>query len=84
MMDGANPYSKIELKTDGSLLGISDDGGYVTDWRVKNSEGEFVPILYVGSELKRTGIPILFPYYGPSDSGMGQHGFGRKLQWHVY
>lgn len=76
-------YSTIELKTPTSLLGISDQGGYVTEWKVKNPIGEWVDLLYLGSELKRTGIPILFPYYGPSTSGMGQHGFGRNLKWHL-
>ncbi len=82
-MKSANPYSTIELKTDTSLLGISEQGGYVTDWEVKDSKGKWISVLYIGSELKRTGIPILFPYYGPSESGMGQHGFGRNLKWKV-
>lgn len=82
-MSGGNPFSTFELKTDTSLLGISEQGGYVTDWKVKDSAGNWNSILYVGSELKRTGIPILFPYYGPSESGMGQHGFGRNLKWHI-
>lgn len=82
-MDLQNTFSTFELKTPTSRLGISDQGGYVTDWKVKNTSGEWVDILYVGTELKRTGIPILFPYYGPSESGMGQHGFGRNLKWKV-
>lgn len=76
-------FSTFELKTATSLLGISEHGGYVTDWKMKNGRGEWVDILYIGTELKRTGIPILFPYYGPSNSGMGQHGFGRNLKWNI-
>jgi galactose mutarotase-like enzyme len=76
-------FSNFELKTATSLLGISEHGGYVTNWQIKDSTGNWKPILYVGTELKRTGIPILFPYYGPSDSGMGQHGFGRNLPWKI-
>jgi galactose mutarotase-like enzyme len=79
----SSSFSTFELKTYNSILGISEQGGYVTDWQVKDTAGNWKPILYVGTELKRTGIPILFPYYGPSESGMGQHGFGRNLKWHI-
>ncbi len=79
----ANSFSTFQLKTDSSVLGISEQGGYVTEWKIKNSQGVWMDILYVGTELKRTGIPILFPYYGPSESGMGQHGFARDIKWHL-
>ncbi len=79
----SNSFSTFQIKTESSILGISEQGGYVTEWKVKNLAGEWTDILYIGTELKRTGIPILFPYYGPSDSGTGQHGFGRNLKWYI-
>ncbi len=77
----ANSFSSIQITTASSILGLSEQGGYITEWKVRDSAGNWRDILYIGTELKRTGIPILFPYYGPSESGMGQHGFGRNLTW---
>jgi galactose mutarotase-like enzyme len=48
-------------------------------------------IIYKGSSIKRSGIPILFPYANPlkddtlliSGKKLGQHGFARTLIWEV-
>lgn len=79
-MNSENPFSTSELKTTTSTLGISTHGGYITNWQVKNTAGEMVPVFFVHPEkLKRTGIPPLLPYFGPSKDG--QHGFGRDSEW---
>lgn len=78
-----NSFSTFQITTASSILGMSEQGGYVTEWKIKNPQGVWMDILYIGTELKRTGIPILFPYYGPSESGMGQHGFGRNTLWRL-
>lgn len=79
-MNTKNPFSISELKIKNSILGISSHGGYITDWQVKSSAGEMVPVFFVHPEkLKRTGIPPLLPYFGPSKDG--QHGFGRDSEW---
>jgi len=76
-------FSTFQITTASSILGLSEQGGYVTEWKVQDASGNWIDVLYQGSELKRTGIPILFPYYGPSDYGMGQHGFGRNIVWNL-
>jgi galactose mutarotase-like enzyme len=54
-------------------------GAYVTRWQ-KLHNGQLVDILYQGSELKRTGIPVLFPNFGKSRI-LPQHGFARNATW---
>jgi galactose mutarotase-like enzyme len=54
-------------------LTISSQGGYVTSW---------ADILYQGSKIQRTGIPILFPHFGKSDK-YRMHGFARDSLWHT-
>ena len=70
----ANSFSSIQITTASSILGLSEQGGYITEWKVRDSAGNWRDILYIGTELKRTGIPILFPYYGPSESGFDSGG----------
>ncbi|MFA5024936.1 MAG: hypothetical protein WC503_00315 [Candidatus Shapirobacteria bacterium] len=54
---------------------VSSFGAYLISWTIKGRE-----VLYQGSELKRTGIPLLFPNfdYGPP---LPSHGFGRVSEW---
>lgn len=71
------------LESKNGLVTIDQEGGYVTSWKVKHPQsGEFMNILYRGSSKKRTGIPILFPYFGKAKHTK-QHGFGRDSSWKV-
>lgn len=76
-------YDKIVIESPNSRIGVNPEGGYVTSWQVRNPNGEFEDVLYVGGEIKRTGIPILFPNYNESGGGVPTHGFGRNSLWTV-
>jgi galactose mutarotase-like enzyme len=58
-------------------LKVNPNGAYVTSWKIGDRE-----VLYQGSELKRTGIPLLFPNFdfGPP---LPNHGFGRVTNWQI-
>ncbi len=60
-----------------SSIKVSPFGAYLTSWKIKGRE-----VLYQGSEIKRTGIPLLFPNFdfGPP---LPNHGFGRISNWQV-
>ena len=60
-----------------SSLKVSSFGAFITSWKIGDKE-----VLYQGSELKRTGIPLLFPNF---DAGapLLNHGFARVSQWQV-
>lgn len=75
-------FDIIAAESVNGRIGIDPDGGHITSWQVRNPQGEFEDILYVGKTKKRTGIPTLFPYYGEAE-GMRSHGFGRDSQWQV-
>ena len=69
--------SEYVLETQHGIVTIDPEGGYVTSWKVKHPHShEYFDILYRGSTKKRSGIPILFPYFGKSNKTR-QHGFGR-------
>ncbi len=71
------------LQTSHGIVTIDPEGGYVTSWKVKHPHShEYFDVLYRGSTKKRSGIPILFPYFGKS-SKTRQHGFGRDSTWKV-
>ncbi len=74
-------FDVFVLENEASRIGINPDGGYVTSWQAKRGE-EWVDVLYVGSEKKRGGIPVLFPYFGKAEK-WPQHGFGRNCVWSV-
>lgn len=59
------------------MLKFSPLGGFITSWQIGGRE-----VLYQGSELKRGGIPFMFPNF---DAGMPlpNHGFGRVSNWQV-
>jgi len=77
-----NEYARVE---------INSDGGYVTAWDVIDSSEQWHSMLYKGETIKRTGIPLLFPYAGPLENDlfihsgqvMPQHGFARLVPWHI-
>lgn len=74
---------------------VSLEGGQLLSWKIKNnnkdSEGDnnLKEILYHGTTISRTGIPILFPFadslekgiYRHTDWPIARHGFGRDLTW---
>jgi galactose mutarotase-like enzyme len=66
----------ITLKQKSSYLSVDLQGGYIDSWVVSE-----LPILYRGTDLKRRGIPILFPYFGKPSAELPQHGFGRDTLW---
>lgn len=75
-------FERLAVKSDKARIGVNpEQGAHVTSWQLKNDAGEFEDVLYVGSELKRTGIPLLFPYYGDAEGDMRSHGFGRDSKW---
>jgi galactose mutarotase-like enzyme len=67
------------IRTEKSQLTAIQKGGYVINWKIKK-DGIWHDMLYQGSELKRTGIPILFPQFGKSEF-LPQHGFARDSDW---
>lgn len=76
-------FDKVTVESPNAKIGVSDEGGYITSWKVKNPQsGNFEDVLYVGSEIKRTGIPTLFPNYGEWEGGL-THGFGRNSKWQL-
>lgn len=60
-----------------SSLKVSSFGAYVTSWKIGERE-----VLYQGSELKRGGIPLLFPNFDVGEP-LPRHGFGRLTQWQL-
>lgn len=60
-----------------SSIKVSSSGAYLTSWKIDNKE-----VLYQGSELKRSGIPLLFPNF---DAGapLPNHGFARLSSWQI-
>jgi galactose mutarotase-like enzyme len=80
---GPKVFDRLILESSKARIGINPEGGYVTRWQVRNLDGEFEDILYVGREIKRTGMPILFPNYGESGGDIPTHGFGRSSTWTV-
>ncbi len=79
MIEFANEFGAIQATT---------NGGQLLSWQVKNN-GKFQEVLYKGSEQKRTGIPILFPFADPLENNIfiptgkeiPQHGFARNSIW---
>jgi galactose mutarotase-like enzyme len=57
------------------MLKFSPLGAYITSWQINDRE-----VLYQGSELRRGGIPSMFPNF---DAGapLPNHGFGRISNW---
>lgn len=58
-----------------SSIKVSSFGAYLTSWKIGDKE-----VLYQGSELKRTGIPLLLPNFDVGDP-LPFHGFGRISEW---
>lgn len=60
-----------------SSLKVSSFGAYITSWKIGDKE-----VLYQGSELKRGGIPLLFPNFDAGEP-LPRHGFARISQWQI-
>ena len=76
-------FEEYVLKSEKALVTVDPKGGYVTSWKVKNKPlDQFLNVFYRGSSKKRSGIPILFPYFGKAKHRR-QHGFGRDSTWNV-
>jgi galactose mutarotase-like enzyme len=85
----------IEIAQESSRMTCDPVGGQVLSWQLKyeDSHGNegWYDVLYQGSEAKRSGIPVLFPFANPlkndtfdySGGTMTQHGFGRMSEWLV-
>ena len=58
-----------------SSIKVSSFGAYLTSWKIEGRE-----VFYQGSELKRSGIPLLFPNFDVGDP-LPFHGFGRISEW---
>jgi len=79
------------LQNNHSKLEFCEFGGYVTAWKVLDSNQNWQNILYNEENIKRSGIPILFPFAGPlkndllncTKTTLPQHGFGRLVNWKV-
>ncbi len=78
--DGSREIEYI-IESEHALATIDPVGAYVTSWKVKH-DGNLIDILYRGSTKKRSGIPILFPYFGKARHTR-QHGFGRDHTWKI-
>ena len=63
---------------------VNSLGSQILEWTYKNK-----PIFYASSLLKRSGMPLMFPFCGPLKDGiflssgkpLAQHGFGRLVEW---
>ena len=81
--EGSGELSKLEITTAWSRAEVYLHGAHVTHFQ---REGE-PPVLFM-SQLSRFeagipirgGIPIVFPWFGPRESGP-THGFARTLLW---
>lgn len=76
--------STVQTSYKNSKIGIDLNGGLLLSWKIKGEE-----IFYQGSSIRRSGVPILFPFANPLEGGIfnvsglpiGQHGFGRDSLW---
>lgn len=76
-------YTEHTISSDKARIGVTTKGCAVTSWEVKDVAGVFTDLLYQGSTLQRTGIPLCFPYFGQREGQSGKHGFGRDSIWRL-
>ncbi|MEM1312781.1 MAG: hypothetical protein AAGF07_04960 [Patescibacteria group bacterium] len=81
---------EYSIKNNNCELSILSEGALITSWEIINPKKQKKQkLLYKGSSLKRTGIPILFPFANPlqdniftySGHSISQHGFARNSDW---
>ena len=83
--------SNFLLRNQNHRLNISNLGAQILSWEVNTGPGEWENLLYTGSSVKRTGIPVLFPFADPLTDNIFaqtgekilQHGFARDSVWIV-
>jgi galactose mutarotase-like enzyme len=78
----------ITLKNQNSTCNINTLGGQVLSCNLNSQE-----IFHTSQNLRRSGIPILFPFAGSLENGVlvtnnsniqfPQHGFARDLEWEI-
>jgi galactose mutarotase-like enzyme len=75
-----------------SILTVSTDGAQVLNWQIKDVlNNKMEDVFYQGSGVKRSGVPILFPFANPlkdnifqkSGRVINQNGFGRNFPWRL-
>jgi galactose mutarotase-like enzyme len=77
---------QISIKSNQNELIVEPNSGQVIQWICGGVE-----VFYQGSSVRRSGIPILFPFANPltnnillvSGKEIGQHGFGRDFTWRI-
>lgn len=85
VLAGRGGLSKIAVRTGAATAEIHLQGAQVTAWAPRGAH----PVLWMSEQSAhepgralRGGIPICFPWFGPSPAGSGpQHGFARTLGW---
>ena len=78
--------SRISIKSPKNELIVETASGQLVQW-IHDGVGVF----YQGSSIRRSGVPILFPFANPlkddillvSGKKIGQHGFGRDSVWKI-
>ncbi|MBC7472550.1 MAG: hypothetical protein H7196_04825 [candidate division SR1 bacterium] len=78
--------SLVSIKSGKSELTVELNSGQVVQW---SHDG--VGVFYQGSNIRRSGIPILFPFanslkdniFNISGKKIRQHGFGRDFPWQI-
>ena len=79
---------KAVISLDGMAGELYLQGAHLTAWQPRGGR----PVLFTSPNTGfapgraiRGGIPIIFPWFGPSRhaSAAPQHGFARTAQWHL-
>jgi galactose mutarotase-like enzyme len=73
-----------EISNGDQQIQISSLGSQLVSWKINNKD-----IFAKSDNYKRSGMPLMFPFCGPlvgnifakSGKVIGQHGFGRNLEW---
>ena len=91
VLDFANTQGglvKAAISLDGVVGELYLQGAQVTTWRLRDEQ----PVLFTSPKSAfapgraiRGGIPIIFPWFGPSRHAptAPQHGFTRTATWHL-
>jgi galactose mutarotase-like enzyme len=77
---------EYQIYTDKHQMNISSLGAQILSWKVDGKD-----VFASSDNHKRSGMPIMFPFCGPlvdnifvkSGKKIGQHGFGRSVEWKV-
>jgi galactose mutarotase-like enzyme len=83
------PLESLSTSNGFSSLQVNLIGGQLLSWQTKDDHDELKEVLYQGSKVNRTGIPVLFPFADPLKNGefkltgwkIPRHGFARDCTW---